>query len=151
MTAITIRSATPDDAPQIARLLHQLGYPVDPEALAERLRSLLSDPDKAVWVAQTPAGGIVGCEQAAVDLRLAEGARIEITSLVVDATAQGTGVGRCLTEAAEAWGRSKGLDRLRVRCNARREGAHRFYEGTGFRETKSQKVFDKALAGRPGD
>ena len=147
---LTIRRAAPRDAPEISRLLAQLGYAVEPDDVEHRLGRLAGDPGKAVWVAAAADGCLVGCGQAAVDLRLAEGERVEITSLVVDAAARGGGIGRRLTDAAEAWAAALGHRRLRVRCNARREAAHRFYESAGFRETKSQKVFDKPIDPAPG-
>ena len=49
-------------------------------------------------------------------------------------------------DASHARGQTadRGIGSLRVRCNAIRDRAHRFYERLGFQTTKSQKVFDIA-------
>jgi GNAT superfamily N-acetyltransferase len=74
--------------------------------------------------------------------RLAEGRYGEIASLVVDADQRSRGIGAGLVRAAAEWLQDRGMDRMRVRCNSRRERAHRFYERFGFQLTKTQKVFD---------
>ncbi len=84
--------------------------------------------------------------QALVDNRLAEGQRGEITSLVVAAEVRSRGIGAELVAAVTQWLQSRGIGRMRVRCNAVRERAHRFYETHGFELTKTQKVFDIAFA-----
>ena len=55
------------------------------------------------------------------------------------------GIGADLVAAAQKWLQARGIGSLRVRCNAVRDRAHRFYERLGFRLTKSQKVFDIAV------
>ncbi|MCA9916836.1 MAG: GNAT family N-acetyltransferase, partial [Anaerolineales bacterium] len=56
----------------------------------------------------------------------------------------GQGMGRALVQQAEAWlGQSVGI--VRVRANATREAAHRFYESGGYTLEKSQRVYKKRL------
>ena len=69
----------------------------------------------------------------------------EICGLVVEEAHRGHGVGTELLEAVEDWARSQGRDGIRVRSNVLREDAHRFYEGRGYRCSKRQVVFAKAL------
>lgn len=143
MKTVDIRMAVTEDAPRISDLLHQLGYPVNPEKVRLRMQSLLPDKDKTIRVAESETGTIIGCVQVTMGTRLAEGRYAEITALVVDERWRGQGVGKRLLEAAKAWLKTVGEpETLRVRCNVRRTEAHRFYENCGFREVKSQKVFD---------
>ncbi len=145
MISMQIRLATPEDSPGIADLLDQLGYRVEPAEVNRRLAALASDHDKWVWVAETASHLVAGCLQAAVDRRLAEGDRLEVTSLVVDGGCRGKGVGRQLMAAAESLGKTIGSRRMRVRCNRKRSLAHGFYRSLGYGEAKIQTVFEKDL------
>jgi N-acetylglutamate synthase-like GNAT family acetyltransferase len=139
---IRIRPAVPADASGIAALLCQLGYPDPPQAIEKRLRELAAQAAGVVLVAENDRGQLAGCIHVAIDCRLAEGRKGEITSLVVDEAQRSNGTGARLVLAASDWLQARGLDRLRVRCNAVRHRAHAFYEGLGFQLTKTQKVFD---------
>ena len=148
----TIRPAILDDAPAIAHLLHQLGYPTTPESVRVRVAELLERNDSAVLVAENDHRRVIGCAHVLIDHRLAEGRRGEISSIVVDDRLRSSGTGAMLVQAAAAWLKSRGVGRLRVRCNAVRDRAHRFYDKLGFRQSKQQKVFDapvEDLTGRP--
>jgi GNAT superfamily N-acetyltransferase len=139
----TIRPAVIEDGESIADLLQQLGY----VRRAEDIAPVIAAPRDAgvILVAEAEAGRVIGCLQVLVDNRLAEGRRGEIVSLVVAAEARSRGIGAELVAAAAHWLQDRGIGRLRVRCNAVRERAHRFYERLGFQLTKSQKVFDIAV------
>jgi N-acetylglutamate synthase-like GNAT family acetyltransferase len=139
---ISIRPATLEDTPAITALLHQLGYSETLEIVHDRLAALCAHADSAVLVAEDDRRRITGCAHVLIDQRLAEGRRGEISSIVVDDHLRSRGTGARLVQAAAAWLHARGIARLRIRCNARREQAHRFYEKLGFQLTKSQKVFD---------
>jgi GNAT superfamily N-acetyltransferase len=66
----------------------------------------------------------------------------EIRGLVVHDEYRHHGVGKMLIEKAKSWGREKGNDKLRLRCNAKRTEAHLFYQRLRFTEIKQQKVFE---------
>jgi N-acetylglutamate synthase-like GNAT family acetyltransferase len=143
---IAIRPAEPHDASQISRLLDQLGYGDDPEAIAKRLDALIAQPANMILVAENESRNLLGCIHVLTANRLAEGAYGEIASLVIAETHRSHGIGRQLVEHAVRWLQKKGMIKMRVRCNVIRKGAHRFYDRLGFGETKSQKVFDRKLA-----
>jgi N-acetylglutamate synthase-like GNAT family acetyltransferase len=144
-----IRPATIKDTPQITALLHQLGYPDTEQAIHRRLEVLGRQTDTIILVAEDDDRQLTGCIQVVIANRLAEGPYGEIASLVVSEDLRGSGVGRQLVDSAADWLNGHGLSRMRVRCNAIRKQTHRFYAHLGFRETKSQKIFDRDLTG-PG-
>jgi len=140
-----IRRATVDDAPEIARLSAQLGYPAAIAAFAERLRQLQSRDTHAVLVHEGEGNrlaGFVGLEQR---LMIESGERVEIVGLVVDEQARRTGTGRRLVAAAEDWARARGMSVLFLRSNVLRAEAHPFYEQLGFLRTKTQHAYVKPL------
>jgi len=144
-----IRPAAIQDTPQITALLHQLGYPDTEQAVNRRLEMLGGQTDTIILVAEDDDRQLTGCIQVVIASRLAEGPYGEIASLVIAEDERGRGVGRQLVDSAADWLNGHGLSRMRVRCNALRKQTHRFYAHLGFRETKSQKIFDRDLPG-PG-
>ena len=143
--ALHIRPAHPGDAPSLALLTGQLGYPATPEAIVGRLAWLAAEATQAVLVAEAE-GDVVGWAQVGRALSLESGEQAELVGLVVDEAWRGRGIGAALVAAAEAWARERGLPCLRVRSNVTREATHRFYRNLGFEEAKRQVVFRKALA-----
>jgi len=143
--ASRIRPAQPEDAPVLAALAGQLGYPTAPEEMAARLKALAEDDRHAVFVAVEADGQVVGwihvylCPKVIADLEA------EIGGLVVDETHRSRGVGAHLVRQAEDWARARGCGGLTVRTNVVRERAHAFYRRLGFREVKVQRVFHKSL------
>ncbi len=141
-----IRTARADEAAPIAQLAGQLGYPVAPEAIRERLTRLLVDPVHCVLVAAEPDGTLLGWIHAAESCPLEYGPRAEILGLVVDDTARRRGIGRQLVDAVEAWAAGRRLPELAVRSNARRSESHPFYARLGFTRLKTQHVYRRPIA-----
>jgi GNAT superfamily N-acetyltransferase len=134
-----------EDAPEVAKLSAQLGYPVTAETLAARLRRLLGRDDQVVLAAvdgdARVAGWIHGSEQ---DLLEAE-RRCEILGLVVDQRRRRGGLGRRLVAEVESWAASRGLREMSVRSNVARLESHPFYETLGYRRVKTQQVYRKRI------
>jgi GNAT superfamily N-acetyltransferase len=145
MRAITVREATLDDAPTIARLSGELGYPANPADVAARIKALTDDPTQCVRVAVGADGAVMGWAHAAQQLLLESGARCELLGLVTAAEARGTGVGRALVESIETWARQARLPLVSLRCNVVRTAAHGFYEHLGYQKRKTQHAFRKPL------
>jgi GNAT superfamily N-acetyltransferase len=145
MNDFVVRRAKITDAPEVAELSGVLGYPVDREAMAQRLERLCSHEHHVIFVADTGtnlAGWIHGAER---NLLVVERV-VEICGLVVAAGQRGSGVGRRLIEAVEQWARDRGFAEVSVRSNAARPESHPFYEKLGFMRSKTQHVYRKGLA-----
>jgi GNAT superfamily N-acetyltransferase len=143
--SIHIRAAVRADALSLARLSDQLGYPADEETIARRLQDVLGRRAGAVMVAEID-GKVAGWAHVLPQRRLEHDANAELAGLVVDEPARGSGIGRALLHAAEAWAGEQGYPELVVRSNVIRERAHRFYLREGYAEKKRQVVFTKRTA-----
>ena len=66
-----------------------------------------------------------------------------ITSLVLDESARGAGLGRRLVQRAESWLADAGCGVLEVTSNVRRADAHAFYERLGYE--RSSYRFNRSL------
>jgi ribosomal protein S18 acetylase RimI-like enzyme len=143
--AVTLRTATLDDAPALADLSTQLGYPDAAGQLSGRLEAVLRDSNQEVKVALLGDGLIVGWIHVFLALRIESKSFGELGGLVVSEEYRGRGVGRSLLSAAEEWASARGLSKLRVRTRSSRSEAHDFYKKQGFLVTKEQYIFDKDL------
>jgi predicted N-acetyltransferase YhbS len=141
---MTIRTAAVDDASRIAELTAELGYSASGGDIAERLRGLSGAAGDVVLVAET-GGEIAGWIQAHVSVTLESGWRMELVGLVVSDRIRRQGVGRMLVEAAEAWGRTRGVSVVCVRSNLKRIESHGFYPALGYEKAKTQAVYRKPL------
>ena len=139
---IAVRAARVEDAPRVAHLATELGYPAESAAARRRLERLAEDPASHVLVAEIDGRTAAWLHVAEMHTLESEPCA-EIVGLVVDAALRSTGVGAALVEAAIAWAAGRGLSEIRVRSNVVRERAHRFYERQGFRVLKTQKVFTR--------
>lgn len=143
--SVTVRVATPADAPQIARLSGQLGYPTTPEEAAQRLAQLEGDARHAVYVAESAPGEVVGWIHVEECHLIESDTRAEINGLVVDERHRSRGTGQILMEHAEQWARARGCRAAVLRSNVIRIRAHAFYEKLGYQTLKTQKYFRKNL------
>ncbi len=130
-----VREARRDDAPALANLLDQLGYPADEALIQRRLAGQLDHGDAGLLVAEGDDGQVLGFISLHVIPQLAlEGDFCRISYLCVDVSARGRGLGERLVQAAEAYARARGCDRMELHCDWRREAAQRFYARLGYLE-----------------
>jgi len=140
MKGVVVREATAADAPALAPLLGELGYPASDAALAPRLRRMLERDDQKILIAEN-ADGALGLLALHVFPVLAYDRDLAmIMALVVTERARGLGVGRQLVDRAEAIGKALGASRLMVTTHVRRADAHAFYERLGFEFTGRRYV-----------
>jgi GNAT superfamily N-acetyltransferase len=130
----TIRDARPADADAIARLLTQLGYPSEAEAVESRLDRLLIVGDRVV-VAELD-GAVVGLAHLQVTPAIErDRPAAKLGALVVDEAHRGHGIGRALVEAMEEEARRRACELLYLTTSGRRDDAHAFYERVGLEQT----------------
>jgi GNAT superfamily N-acetyltransferase len=135
MESPRIRTASSHDAPDISRLLGQLGYPSEASAIPHRLERVLARPGTTVLVAEV-GGSVVGV----VTVHLFQALHTEepnawLTAVVVDESARGKGIGSALVASAEDWAREHGATRLSLTSALRRKEAHQFYKTRDYEHT----------------
>ena len=140
-----IRPAKESDAPELARLIAQLGYPAQVDVVKARLERLLHSSGDLLLIAESSGGELVGWIHAFLCQLLESDYRVEIGGLVVDERFRRTGIGFQLVKAIENWAAEQGSVELSVRCREERTGAHLFYQALQFQHTKTQRVFRKRL------
>jgi GNAT superfamily N-acetyltransferase len=137
-----IRRGGSADAPAIAALMAQLGYPVGIAEVERRLGRLAEH--RVVLVAEA-GGAIVGWVTVCADASLVGGLEACIEGLIVDEAVRSRGLGPVLLRAAERWAGERGCSDLIVRSNVIRTRAHGFYDRHGFAPIKDQRYFRKRL------
>jgi GNAT superfamily N-acetyltransferase len=135
MKPIAIRKTELMDAPDIAHLVCQLGYPVSPEEMVERLRAILAHPEYVTFVAEAQ-GRAIGLVGAYVSLGIElTGMYGRLTGLVVDEQWRGQGIGKSLMVTLEDFLKDRGARSLILTSGKHRMEAHLFYEHLGYEET----------------
>ena len=142
---LRIRRAKNSDAPRIAVLAGELGYPATAAEMRERLRGIGPASQHAVLVAETAEDGVIGWLHVSREPLLEVEIRAEVNGLVVAEGQRSAGAGARLLAAAEEWARKHGCKGMSVRSNVIRERAHKFYERNGYEHYKTQKSFRKPL------
>jgi GNAT superfamily N-acetyltransferase len=142
---LKIRRARNADAPRIAELAGQLGYPATSAQMRERLRGIKPASQHAVLVAEMAEDGVIGWVHVSRQPLLEVEIRAEVNGLVVDERVRSAGAGTRLLAAAEEWAQKHGCKGMSVRSNVIRERAHKFYERNGYEHYKTQKSFRKPL------
>ncbi len=135
MCSCIIREAGMADATSIASLVTQLGYPSEPAEMAGRLKVLFSLPEYIIFVAEAD-GDIVGMVGAYMAYSLEfSGMYGRLTTLIVEESRRGEGIGKQLVEGIESWLKRQGAILCVVTSSSRRSDSHRFYENNGYLNT----------------
>ena len=142
---LKIRRAKRSDAPRIAQLSGELGYPATAAQMRERLQGIKPSSQHAVFIAESAQVGVIGWLHVSRQPLLEVEIRAEVNGLVVTEEQRGVGAGARLLAAAEEWARKQGCKSMSVRSNVIRERAHKFYEQNGYEHYKTQKSFCKPL------
>ena len=141
-----LRSMAATDQAAVGALVRQLGYEVSDEAVRDRITDIVGRADHLALVAEF--GVVVGWVHAYEVRLLEDPLSVEIGGLVVSDTARRRGSGTLLMAAAERWASERGVEHVRLRFNAKRKAAHRFYRALGYTQVKKSLTFAKQLAGR---
>jgi GNAT superfamily N-acetyltransferase len=140
---VHIRDVERRDAPALAALIGQLGYPTTAEAVGRRLDRLTASKADRLFVAERD-GGVVGLAGLHISPSVEyDGDAAKVSAIVVDEAQRGTGVGRALMAAVEAEARRRRCVLLFLTTAERRREAHEFYRRLGLEETGRR--FAKAL------
>jgi len=150
LKAVTIRSATPDDAEVLVELLRAgaIGPSDEDPGNLTPYRAALVDIDESpgteLLVAEQD-GQVVGTCQLITFRQLQHrgGWCAEIESMHVAPELRGTGIGGLLLEAAVDAAVAAGCYRVQLTSNVARSDAHRFYQRHGF--TGSHVGFKRPL------
>ncbi len=135
MLPCIIRAVELTDAPEIATLVTQLGYPTSAAEMEGRLKVLLSQANYTIYVA-TIEDSVVGMVGAYLGYALEyDGPYGRLTGLVVDEKWRGRGLGKLLMEKIESWVMQRGASWLILTSGVHRTNAHRFYRNLGYQET----------------
>lgn len=128
--SVALRPATPEDAPRIAALLTDEGYPAGPSDVEERLGRYEAP---SVVVVASVDGEVLGFVAVHVMPRFEhDDAIARVLALVVDAGARERGVGRLLLAEAERVARDGGAAFVEVTAGHHRPDARRLYESLGY-------------------
>lgn len=136
---VVIRKAEKADLEEILSLYNQPdmdnGAVLDTTAAEHIFDKMKKYPDYCIYVAEI-GSEVVGTFALAIMDNLAHSGTPSglIEDVVVSATLQGKGIGRSMMEQAIMVCREKGCYKVALSSNLKREKAHRFYEGIGFRK-----------------
>lgn len=131
---ILLRPAQAADAPAIAALFTDEGYPAGPSDIVGRLERF-ETPQSRVVIAEHD-GAILGFIAVHAMARFEHGDSIlRILALVVDAGARERGVGRRLMAEAERIGRELGAAFVELTAGHHRPEARHLYESLGYDST----------------
>jgi GNAT superfamily N-acetyltransferase len=138
---LEVRSAVAEDAPAVAGLLAELGYPQpDVETVVQRLRDMAGRSSVRVLVA-VAHGEVVGVASLQEVSLLHDRRPLgRLSTMVVTERWRGRGVGRALVEALEELARGAGCGRMEVTSNLRRAAAHAFYQRLGYEDRSKRFV-----------
>jgi GNAT superfamily N-acetyltransferase len=133
------------DAEAVAELAAELGYPNEIEEIRRRIRPI-QEAD-LLLVAADARDKPVGFIQAHLICIIEVGLRVEILGLVVSSTTRRKGIARLLIGEVELWAKKMGAAVVSVRSNTKRTEAHLFYPTMGYRQIKTQAVYEKRTRG----
>src|SRR2546429_6942170 len=108
---LKIRRAKSADAPRLAELATELGYPSTSAELRQRLRRISPATQNAVFVAEAKDSGVVGWLHVSKQALHESDMRAEVNGLVVKEGHRSLGAGARLLGAAEDWARKHGCKR----------------------------------------
>ena len=132
---MAIREARRDDAPGVAALLGELGYPSSADHAAERIGRIGADPSTWLFVAEVESelAGLGALHVQNLVERDEPGC--EVAGLIVGQRFRRRGIGELLMQALEDEARRRGGKVMVLNTAHRRADAHAFYEALGYVHT----------------
>jgi GNAT superfamily N-acetyltransferase len=140
---LTLRQAKSIDAPAVADLITQLGYPTSPDEMHTRLLPILNNPTYLTLLAVN-GSRILGMAGACLGRFYEKNHTYgRLIVMVVDERVRNQGIGQYLLQAVETWLIRQGASEAIVNSHTYRPDAHRFYHVQGYQTTGVRLV--KAL------
>jgi len=129
---VRIRPIERTDAPAVAELMGELGYPTRTSEMEMRLDAMSKERRYCAFVAVRGGTvcGMVGTSWTHSYAHNNLGGTI--IALVVSSAMRGQGVGAALIDAAEKDFIARNITRISINTRFEREDAHLFYEGLGY-------------------
>jgi ribosomal protein S18 acetylase RimI-like enzyme len=138
-----IRTAKPDDIPQLVALLKALfaieaDFDFDPDKQARGLQLLLTSDQACILVAESSDGNkLRGMCSVQILISTAEGGAVGLLEdLVVAADFRNQGIGAKLLAAAVNWAERRGLKRIQLLADKNNAPALEFYKKQGWQATQ---------------
>jgi GNAT superfamily N-acetyltransferase len=129
---VEIRMSTAEDSSAVSYLLAQLGYVVDPQRAAERIRRLGEtgvDPI-LLAVADRQVLGLIAMHL--TQMLQYQTPVMRVTALVVEQHARRRAIGKLLMERAEHLAAAAGCEFIELTSALGRAEAHAFYRSIGY-------------------
>jgi GNAT superfamily N-acetyltransferase len=142
---ISVRPISSQDAETAAELSGQLGYKASVETMRDRIEKLLCHGSSQVAFVACIGAEVVAWIEIAIVQHLQSEPHAVVGGLVVRDDMRSRGIGSRLLSEAEDWSRKQGIPVVRVRSQAARQDAHRFYLREGYRLVKTSAVFEKTV------
>jgi len=142
--SVICRAMSAEDAPRVAELAGELGYPSTAEQILARKAELDRQGKSGLFIAEA-GGEVIGWLIVSEMCSLELDPHAEVKGLVVTSSVRNRGVGARLMEVGEAWALARGLREIVLRSNVIRDRAHTFYKRIGYEEQKRQVKFKKRL------
>lgn len=140
---INIRTAKPDDVPQLVALLKALftieaDFDFDPDKQALGLQLLLKSDKACILVAESSDDkNLRGMCSIQILISTAEGGAVGLLEdLIVDVDFRKQGIGAKLLAEAVCWSERQGLKRLQLLADKNNSPALGFYERQGWQSTQ---------------
>jgi GNAT superfamily N-acetyltransferase len=142
---ISVRPISSQDAEAAAELSGQLGYKASVETMRDRIEKLLCHGSSQVAFVACIGAEVVAWIEIAIVQHLQSEPHAVVGGLVVRDDMRSRGIGSRLLSEAEDWSRKQGIPVVRVRSQAARQDAHRFYLREGYRLVNTSAVFEKTV------
>ena len=131
---VAIRDAVDGDAPAIAELLAELGYPSEPGAVRARMANMRGDGNQWILIAEVD-GEAVGMATIIIRHVINRDEPFgRLASVVVRDSWRSRGIGAAMLARTEEICRDAGCSAIEVTSAESRTRAHSFYERHGFEE-----------------
>jgi GNAT superfamily N-acetyltransferase len=145
---ISIRRMTVEDIPASQNLLSQLGFRMEISEARGRFDAIARSDDQAVMVAADDGRIIALCHLFA-HAPLGHPPEAVLQALVVDPAARGSGVGKRMMAAAEAWAAVFGCRSVTLGSDVSPPDAHAFYQSLGYRNEATSDQMRRPLGVTP--